>query len=222
MKLRFVSIVVFAMMGANLAAADDTWRPEITAGPSLSTLGIGADVGVSFNDFVGLRIGGNYLSFNVDVNTTDINYDADFKFASIGGTIDVYPFTRVLRLSAGFRYNGNSVDFSATPNGAVTLGGTTFPAGSAGQINGDLDFNKFAPYVGIGLEGRFFADRFILGAEAGVLFQGRPKIDLQSSGPLAGNPTFEASLRQEEANLEDDLSVFRYYPVVAIYAAFLF
>ena len=222
MKLRIFSIIVFAWMSANFAAADESWRPEITAGPTLSTLGIGADVGVRFNDFVGLRVGGNYLSFNVDVKSTDVDYDADFKFASIGGTIDVYPLTRVLRLSAGFRYNGNSVDFSATPNGSITLGGTTFPAAAAGQVNGDLDFNKFAPYVGVGLEGRFIADRLILGAEAGVLFQGRPTVDLRGSGPLAGDPTFEAALRQEEANLEDDLAFLRYYPVFAIYAAYRF
>ena len=172
MKLRFVSIIVFAMMGANLAAADDTWRPEITAGPSISTLGIGADVGVRFNDFVGLRIGGNYLSFNVDVNSTDFDYDADFKFASDRR------HDRRLSLHAGAaslrglsiqrqfgRFLGDSERLRDARRHDVS-------GCRAGQVTGDLDFNKFAPYVGIGLEGRFFADRFILGAEAGVLFPG--------------------------------------------------
>ncbi|MDH3700317.1 MAG: hypothetical protein OEU46_03300 [Alphaproteobacteria bacterium] len=222
MKLRFVSIIVFAMMGANLAAADDTWRPDITVGPTFSTLGIGADVGVRLNDYIGLRVGGNYLSFDFDVNTTDLNYTADLTLASIGGTLDIYPFKRVLRLSAGFRYNGNSIDFTATPNGSVTIGGTTFAAADAGNVSGELDFNKFAPYLGVGLEGRFFDDKFILGTEAGVLFQGRPRFDLRGDGALAGDPTFEASLRQEEAAVEDDLSFFRYYPVVAIYAMLRF
>jgi hypothetical protein len=222
MKLRIVSIVVFVLMGTNIAASEEAWKPDVTVGPSLSTLGIGADVGVRFNDYIGLRVGGNYLSFDVDVNTTDVNYNADFTLASIGGTIDVYPFTRVLRLSAGFRYNGNSFDFSAVPNGSVTLGGTTFPAAAAGQVTGEIDFNKFAPYLGVGLEGRFFNDRFILGTEAGVLFQGRPRVDLRGDGPLAGDPTFEAALQREEDALRDDLAFFRYYPVVAIYAMYRF
>ena len=104
----------------------------------------------------------------------------------------------------------------------MTIGGTTFPAAGAGQVTGEIEFNKFAPYLGVGLEGRFFNDRFILGTEAGVLFQGRPRVDLRGDGPLAGDPTFEAALQREEDALRDDLSFFRYYPVVALYAMYRF
>jgi len=46
--------------------------------------------------------------------------------------------------------------------------------------------------------------------DLGVFYQGSPEVTLtQSSGAVSA-----ADLAQEEKNLEDDLAVFKFYPVV--------
>ena len=225
MRLQYAFVAVFSICVLTLAAGNaraDSYRPDITVGPSIGTLGIGGDVGVRFNDYVGLRVAGNGFATSFDSSYGDIDYDVDFTLASVGPMVDIYPFGGVLRFTAGFRYNLNSVGLSATPTSNVTIGGTTFTPAQVGTLDGDIDVNAFSPYVGLGLEATFIGGTLAIGLEGGVLFQGSPSVSLRGNGTLASDPTFNAELRQEEQQIEDDLSILAYYPVAQLYLTFRF
>jgi hypothetical protein len=194
----------------------------LTLGPNASTLGFGVEIGYRFNDYFGLRIGGNYYTHDgIEVDVTDIDYDADLSLGSAGAVVDIYPFRRTFRVTGGLRYNGNTVDLTSTPTSNVTIGGTPFTPSQVGTLDGDISFSDYAPYVGIGVEETFLQGRLIVGADLGVFFQGEPRVDLKSNGTLANDPFFRTALDLEEEDIEENLKFLNifdpaFYPVIGV------
>lgn len=197
---------------------DSLFDPHFTIGPNISTLGFGAEAGIRLNDYIGLRIGANYFAFGTDREYEDVEYDADFNLLSGGGVVDIYPFGRIFRVTAGARYNANKIDLEAKPNGSVEIGGQTFTAAQAGKLEGDVDFNNIAPYAGFGFEGILLNGYLSLAFDIGVLYQGKPDVDIDGNGTLANDPTFRNALNDEREDIEDDLSFLGFYPVVGLSA----
>ncbi len=55
------------------------------------------------------------------------------------------------------------------------------------------------------------------------MFQGRPEIDnLSATGTLASNAAFQASLRAEEEEIEEDIDNYKVYPIVQFSIAYRF
>ena len=213
-------LAILAPLAPGEARADST--PFYYFGPQISSLGAGLEVGARFNDYLGLRIGANGFVYSFNSSSDDIHYNFDVRLASAGAIADVHPFGNGLRLSGGFRWSSNHVDLAAKPNGFITVGGTTFSAAEAGAVEGNLDLNNFAPYAGIGYQGRFLKDRLMLALDLGVLFQGQPEVHLEGTGSLRGDPTFEAAVRREEQDVKDKLQILRFYPVVALTLSYRF
>lgn len=214
------ALVVLASLAPGQARADST--PYFHIGPQLSSLGAGAEAGLRINDYLGVRIGGNYFAAEFSDSIDDIDYELDFRLASAGAVLDVHPFGGGLRLSGGVRWNGNNVDLTARPNGSITVGGVPFSAAEAGAVKGDLELNSVAPYVGLGYQGSYFKNRLLLALEVGVLFQGRPNVELIGTGTLANDPTFRAAVEREEEDVEDKLKILRFYPVIALTLTYRF
>jgi hypothetical protein len=84
------------------------------------------------------------------------------------------------------------------------------------RIEGNVGFNDFAPYAGIGFQSGFFGDRVNFAFDVGVLFQGDPDVDLDADGTLSNDPTLRARLKEEEKDIEDDLEWLGFYPVAAL------
>lgn len=215
MRTALTAFAVFCLPA--FVAVEAKARPDITVGPAISTLGIGGDAGVRFGKFFGLRLAGNAYSTSFDTAYGGVDYDIDFNLASVGPMFDYYPFGRILRLTAGFRYNMNNIAMTATPKTSFTFGGTTYTPAEAGSVKGELDFNAIAPYLGVGVETRFIGDTLALGFESGVLFQGAPSVSLKGNGTAAGNAAFNADLNKEASQIETDLSMLTYYPVIRFY-----
>jgi hypothetical protein len=212
--------VIVALSGAHPARAESATFFHL--GPEVSTLGLGGEAGIRVNDFFGLRVGGNYFDTNFDAKLAGTEYDLGFLLESAGAVIDVYPFGGGLRFSGGLRWNGNNIDLSVTPANSIVIGGTTFTAAQLGTLSGDVDFEDFAPFFGLGYEGDFFDQRVLLAFGAGVLFQGDPEVDLSANGALANDPALLAALRREENDLENDLDFLSFYPVVSLSLTFRF
>ncbi len=215
------SLFPLSLCSALLVQAPDGARaevPEFFVGPQISTLGFGGEVGVRLNPFLALRGGGNNFAFDFEKKFNKTDYDVDFELASAGALLDVHPLGTGFRISGGFRWNGNNMDLKATPNGSITIGDTTFSAAEAGNVTGDLDFNTFAPYAGLGFQGNMFGGWVSLAFDVGVLFQGDPEVDLKANGTLSGDPTLQAELDNEADEIEDDLQFLGFYPVAAITA----
>lgn len=219
MRLRNAFMAV-CLIAASVFTASDAraYRPEITVGPMISTLGLGGDVGVRFNDFIGVRVAGNAWKQDFNASYGGLDYDIGLTLASVGPMVDVYPFGSIFRITGGFRYNLNGLDLTGTPNTNITVGGTTYTPAQVGKLDGDIKFNKIAPYAGLGLEFTLLNGMMALGTEAGVLFQGSPSVSLTSSTGIVT----QADLDSEAKQIEDDLSILSYYPVVSFYMTLRF
>ncbi len=218
--LTLPALVVLSAVAAPQARADPATFFHL--GPEVSTLGLGGEAGVRVNDFFGLRVGGNYFETDFDASLASADYDLELVLESAGVVIDVYPLGGGFRLSGGLRWNGNDIDLSVTPTTSITIGGSNFTAAQLGTLSGDLDFEEFAPFFGIGYEGEFADERVLLAFGAGVLFQGEPEVSLSANGSLAGDPALEAALRREERDIEDDLEFLGFYPVLSLSLTFRF
>ncbi|MDP6780108.1 MAG: hypothetical protein QGI83_25360 [Candidatus Latescibacteria bacterium] len=184
------------------------------------TLGIGAEVTKSIVPTVNVRVGGSYFTYGFDGTEGDVSYDLDLKLKSFNLLVDFHPILgRGLRLSAGMVLNSNGVDMVSRPTASYDIGGTTYTATDVGTIHGAVDFKSFAPYVGIGW-GNAAGGRWGIAFDLGLALQGSPQVDLSATGPIASDAQFLAELRQEESQVQDDISGFKYYPVVSLGLSF--
>ena len=175
------------------------------------TTGLGADLGWGIAPTLGGRIGVSGMSFNADVETDDINYDAKAKLASVNGFLDWSPLGP-FRITAGLVLNNNKVDVVGRPRTAQ------FPPGSS--LTGNVKPERsLSPYLGVGY-GNVWTKGVNFYFDLGIMFQGTPKVDLDvNCGPSATPAqcaTAQSRVAAEERRVQDELDKFKYYPVLNI------
>lgn len=192
------------------------------AGVTAGSLGFGPEITYRLSDSLGVRANATFFGLNRNVDSDGIEYDGDLKLRSFGAMLDFHPFRGGFRISAGARINSNRVNLSATPTESVEIGDDTYTPAQIGVLSGRVEAKNLAPALTIGYGGgRTPGVKF--GIEAGALFQGSPRINgLQTTGTLSTNATFQASLRQEEREIEDDIKQFKVYPIVQISLGYRF
>jgi hypothetical protein len=171
-----------------------------------------------------VRANAAFLNFDHSEEIDDIDYDGELKLGSVGLVADWYPFGGSFRLSAGARSNSNKIDLLASPTAAQVyeIGDRQYSGAQIGVLTGDVKFKKFTPSLTLGWGGKL-ADGFTLGFEAGVLFQGSPKIDLAATGGLLANdPAFQAQVENERLQAEDDAEDFKFWPVLQLHLLYRF
>jgi hypothetical protein len=221
-KMRRVGILAAMAMaaGASATAAEEgKWVVGVTGG----TLGIGPELGYRFGEHGGVRADAAFFSYDHDETIDDIDYDTSLKLSSFGLMADWYPFGGSFRLSAGARSDGNKIDLLAAPSAAQTvqIGDVVYSGAQIGTLTGKADFKSLVPALTLGWGGKF-AEGFTAGFEVGVLFQGKPRLDLLASGPIANDPTFQQELAQEIAQAEDDAKDFKLWPVIQLHLSWRF
>jgi hypothetical protein len=76
------------------------------------------------------------------------------------------------------------------------------------------------PYLGIGFGnplGRRIGMMFDLGVGIGDV----PTVDLEATGPIAGDPAFADDLEAEEAEFEENIpGLLRYFPILSLAVSF--
>jgi hypothetical protein len=212
---------------------------QVGIGARLSTLGPGAEVAVSLTHSLNIRGGFNYFRYDRSFKQDGIAYNGQFKLQSAEAHLDWYPVGHGFHLTPGVLvYNG----FGATANSSVpggttfTLGGTEFLSDPANPITGTgkLQFWKAAPTALFGFGSlvphtRHWAFNFDMGA----VFQGPPRTVLSLAGNAclpdgsncvnaATDTTVLAAIQAEQAKLNKDLSLLRYYPVIAATVGYRF
>ncbi len=186
---------------------------------SAGTLGAGVEGTIGLSERINLRLGANSYTYSYDETIEDIRYDADLELKSGALILDWHPFAGAFRVSAGMLSNKNGVDLTATPTGSVTIGGTTYPFGTAGTLDGEVRFKSGAPFVALGWGNAVAGNKgFGLNFEIGAVFQGSPDVELASSNPAVP----QSDLDQEEREIEDDLDNFKVYPVLSLGVSYRF
>ena len=224
MKQRSILFAVALMAGATPALAQDNGGGGggASVGVTGGTLGIGPEVAYRFSNTVGIR--GNVTVFGTSrgIDSDDISYNGKLKLRSGGAMIDVHPFGGGFRISAGARVSNNKVRLRATPTQDVEVGDEVYTPAEIGVLSGDVKANSFAPTLTLGWAGGK-SRGFNFGFEAGGMFQGSPRIgNLRSTGTLATDAGFQASLRNEEREIENDVDQYKIYPIVQVMLGYRF
>jgi len=192
-------------------------------GTNAGTLGIGINFNKQITSKFSVRLTYDYFSYDYDSKEDQIDYDFDLTLNNGAGLIDWYPFAGHFRISTGLFINGNDIDADAKGQGTYEIGDKVYTASEIGKLKGELDFNSIAPYLGIGWTSSHQKKRgWFASFDIGVVFQGSPDVDLKVNGPIASDPEFQANLRKEENNLEDEVDEYKYYPVVMLGISYVF
>lgn len=197
-------------------------------GVKLGTLGFGAEYTQPLNDYLNVRAGFNWLSWDYDTDIDDIFYDGDLDLQSISLLADYHPFANGFRLTAGVLYNGNSLDVTAKPTaGTYTINDVRYPVSAIDSISGEVSFNNIAPYIGLGW-GKDIksSSHWSFNFDLGLLYQGDPDPSLNgrcsAAMPAAVCAQFQRNLAVEEQKLKDDAEDIKIYPVISFGVTYSF
>ena len=201
----------------------------LAAGPGVivkaGTLGAGLDIGWAFNESLDARVSLNGYSTDDTFTESDIAYTADIDLATAGLLLDWHPFRGSFRLSAGVYANNNELSATGRPTGGTfVINGVTYNASDIGSLNGLIAFDSASPYLGLGF-GRMSKSGFKFTFDLGVLYQ-KPDATLNvvcgAGLPAPTCTQLQSDVAAEQAQLNDELDDYRYYPVVAIGVGWVF
>jgi hypothetical protein len=200
----------------------------------LSSLGLGFEVAGELTRHTNVRGGFNAFSYSRGYDNSGIHYAGDLRWMSGEAHFDYFPFRGGLHLSPGLLvYNANRVTATASaPGGStLTLNGVGYMSDPANPLTGSakLDFRKVAPTLMLGLGNLVprSGKHFSVNLEAGVAFEGSPRIGLNLIGSactpaglncsnVATNPTIQSNIQGQQTKISNDLSPFKYYPLISL------
>ena len=210
--------LAFALKSA-ICAAGLMYTASVHAqsvGLTVGTTGVGVEAGYDIGEMFGVRATGNFLPISHSITPSNITYDGDLRLLTLGLLGDAYLFNAGFRLTAGAFYDRNRLNITGTPNGAVTVGNTSYSPGQLGTLSGRVDFREVAPYAGLGYASNRGGHGWAFTADAGVMFAGAPRVTLASNGPATLIPGFAANLETERQKIENDIDWLRYTPMVRL------
>jgi hypothetical protein len=204
----------FAILGAVAlalsAVATVASAGEIYAG--VGTQGGVVGAGTSINSVLSARGEFNYLNYNDNYSSDNVNYNAKLKYQNGGVYLDFHPFSNGLRLTAGALVGNDKLDGTANSSqGTYTINGNSYSA--AGQsLNATLTFPTVRPYIGIGY-GHTQSAGLGFYADLGVAY-GKPSVNLNASSGLAAAAA--SDLAAEQSSLQSKANDLKYMPVLNI------
>lgn len=207
------ALAVLALLASGSAAAD------FGVGVKAGTLGLGLegrwDPPVPWFD---LRAGINRYDFDDDGGYAGINYDATLALDSYYLTgnfkIPLSPF----RFTVGAFSNGNEMQM-ASQDALINIGGAVFDTSTIGTISSVTSFEDTAPYAGVGFDFELFG-KAGLNLDFGVLWQGDPYVTFEAANfsnlSAAEQALLTSAIETERAELENDMSDLKAWPVVSL------
>ncbi len=194
----------------------------------VGTNGFGLGAATSVNNNLGLRVGFDTFKFATTQKDANGDYGIDFKLLNVSGLADWYPWAGKFRTTVGAVYNGNKASLTAKPTaGTYTFNGQTYSSADVGSFSGDMTFNSFVPYLGLGWGNPAAQDKqWGMTMDVGLLIQGAPKISNTVTCGTATNPTVCAQMKSDVAagatKLEGELKQFKLLPVVSVGISYRF
>jgi len=203
---------------------DSYRRSDLSVTGKIGTLGLGAELDIALTNSLGARIGLNSYSYQYNANSSTVNYDFHLKLQTVSALADWYPFDdSSFRTSLGVMYNNNKISLNGQPTGGTyTINGNAYSSTDVGSLQGEMSFNKVAPYIGIGWGKPSPTDQgWGMTTDFGVLFQGTPKTSLVATcgSAIAGTASctqLQSDAAAENSKLQNDLGNFKFWPVASI------
>lgn len=213
--------VALAGMRATAAAPAEAEAGGVGVTAKVGTLGVGGELTLGLNDYVGIRLGVNAFNWSGTTDAEEGTVYTDLDWLTYGGLLDLHLFGGGFRVSGGALVNKNKLNLRADLTEPVELNGQKY---WLEDLKGDVTFDELAPYVGIGYGNAVDRDgRWHFSCDFGVMLQGEPKVSATAtaSNP-AIQPAVDAALQEEVADIQDDAKSYKYYPVVSLGVSFRF
>lgn len=211
-----------ALLAALVLAAAPAAAQGLGLGVKGGTTGLGLDLTVGLTPALNVRAGGAFFSYSREFTRENVTYDGRAKLSTGMALVDIHPGGREFRVSAGAYYNGTRVEGESV-GGTVELNGVVYDVNAVGRVSGEAKGKRLCPYLGIGFgnaarEGA----RVRLALDLGVYYSGSPEVSLTATpvNPALVPPDFERNLEAERRRVEDDVSSYRFYPVVSLGISF--
>jgi hypothetical protein len=221
-KRTALAVLVLAALPMQAYAADGMVKLDA----HVSTLGGGLELATPLTESYTARLGFNTFKLSADENSGGLNYTGDLKLSSVAALVDWRPWDGVTHLTAGVIFNNNKLELNATATSGTNydIDGVIYTANTGDSINTAVEFNKAAPYLGIGWSGQPKKQGFSFSTDIGILFQGSPKASVTAAGAWtgAGGQTVTDLVADAQNQLNSDLSNFKYYPVISIGIGYTF
>jgi len=207
----FAALVAASSAYAQVGAA-------VTA--DLGTTGAGLHLVVPMESNLNGRFGANYFKHDLDKRSGLVDYKLDAKLATFDVLFDWYVVQNSsFRLTGGLVYNGTKAKVQGVPaGGKFTFNGNTYSTTDIGVLKGDVTFRRAAPYLGIGWGNALTPNkRWNFNTDIGAIYQGKPQVNLIPLGCTTSNAVcgkLATDVAAEELRLADDVSSFKFYPVL--------
>lgn len=217
MKTRMLAMVVAAamMVGQSVLAEGVALTAKV------GSLGVGGDLTFGLGQSVNARVGFNWVNYDRDFDMDEATVEGAVDFLTIPVLLDWHCFGGGFRLSAGPVINKNKVTLSAEPNGILELENTDYQVDS---LDGSVTVDDLGAYLGIGYGNAVGSDgHWFFACDFGVMYQGEPSVEATAK---ASNPALQEllnrDLQKEVADFQDDISWFRFYPVISVGLSYRF
>lgn len=209
----YKSILVPAVVIA-LASISATAAADFTLGGRVGLSGAGVEASAKFSNHLGVRAHLTGLSYSLDLEYDDVEYEVDTKLSIGSLLLDVHPAGGLFRITlGGAAYNGQ-FGISAMPSSGYLyrIGNGTYNSTQIGILNGEIEYQKVVPYLGVGWDfGARKKSGFGVSLDLGVFFRGKPDdVSLSASG----GGVSASDLALESDNIEDDTE--GYHPSIAV------
>ena len=208
-------------LAATLAAASAHAQVGVAVTADLGTTGAGVHLVVPMESDLNGRFGINYLKHDGDKHSGGISYDAEARLQTFDVLFDWYVIANsAFRLTGGVIYNGNEISGRgrAEGDGFYHINGRRYLPSDVGTLDGKVDFQKAAPYIGIGWGNALTPNkRWNVSADLGAFYQGNAKVNLVSRGCNSSRVTctvLASDVAAEEARLTEELSDHKFFPVL--------
>ncbi len=187
----------------------------------VGTLGLGGDLMLGLNRYVGLRGTVNGFSYRPKYTSEDSDIRGDIDWLTYGALLDLFPAGGGFRISGGALVNNNEVKLKANLTRTVKLDGRHF---YLDELSGRVEWPALAPYLGIGYGNAAGRDgRWGFACDFGVMMQGEPDVDAKAkASDPALQPIVDQALDNEVKDVEDALGLLRLYPVISVGLSFRF
>ena len=192
-------------------------RTGVGMAGKFGTLGFGAELNFAISDSLSTRVSINDGTYKNNATISSLNYDFDWKLQTVSAIADWYPFSGNFHASGGLMYNNNNNTYVANPaNGSYIINGTPYSTTQITSYQGSMNYNKIAPYLGIGWGNPVHSGKgWGLVSDIGILYQGNPTSDLVVTCAATCPPQLQSDASVENSKLQAD-NRFQWWPVVSI------
>ena len=184
----------------------------------IGTSGPGLELSKQVNNALDVRLGSTYFKYQTTLTPPNLSMDVSMNLQSQTAYLlfDFYNGnSRLLRFTGGLAYNLSSITGDGQAEGTYTMNTLTVTGEDIGSISYEITPNTINPYIGVGLGSIVPKKKIGVSFDAGLLYIGRPDVNLEATGFI--EPT-----AQQEDLIRSNISNANIFPVFSTQITYRF